>query len=145
MPVVHLADLEHIDGFLMQPFLREWRRGANRELALLNLAIDSKARACDLSGFGLRTSGQVVRSGTASPSSIATDSLEQTRSCSSPFFLDGTGHELRMPDLSAIIAGKEIGRTSPEETTLFCSVGLAGTEVAIASAIFDSIAATNSR
>lgn len=68
---------------------------------------------------------------------IATDSPEQTRAYSSAFFLDGSGHELRMVDLSEILAGKAIGRKSSEDTTLFCSVGLAGTEVAVASAIFE--------
>jgi ornithine cyclodeaminase len=70
---------------------------------------------------------------------IATDSPEQTRAYSSPFFLDGSGHERRMTDLSDVLAGKAMGRKSPEETTLFCSVGLAGTEVIVASAIFDGM------
>jgi alanine dehydrogenase len=70
---------------------------------------------------------------------IATDSPEQTRAYSSPFFLDGSGHERRMADLSDVLAGKAMGRKFPEETTLFCSVGLAGTEVIVASAIFDGM------
>lgn len=69
---------------------------------------------------------------------IATDSLEQTRAYASPFFLEGSGHEPRMVELSDIVAGKVPGRSSVGETTLFCSVGLAGTEVAVASALFDS-------
>lgn len=70
---------------------------------------------------------------------IATDSPEQTRAYASPFFLSGSGNEDRMVDLADIIAGKEIGRRSPEDMTLFCSVGLAGTEVVVASAILDII------
>ncbi|MGY5804262.1 ornithine cyclodeaminase family protein [Rhizobium sp. LEGMi12c] len=70
---------------------------------------------------------------------IATDSPEQTRAYASPFFLSGTIHEKRMIDLAAIVAGHAAGRTSPLDTTLFCSVGLAGTEVIVASAIFDTI------
>ncbi len=70
---------------------------------------------------------------------IATDSPEQTRAYASPFFLSGTMHEERMLDLAAIVAGHGAGRTSPLDTTLFCSVGLAGTEVVVASAIFDMI------
>ncbi len=70
---------------------------------------------------------------------IATDSPEQTRAYASPFFLSGTMHEERMLDLAAIVAGHAAGRTSPLDTTLFCSVGLAGTEVVVASAIFDMI------
>lgn len=70
---------------------------------------------------------------------IATDSPEQTRAYASPFFLSGTMHEERMLDLATIVAGHTVGRTSPLDTTLFCSVGLAGTEVIVASAIFDTI------
>lgn len=70
---------------------------------------------------------------------IATDSSEQTRAYASSFFLNGSGNEDRMVELSDIIAGRELGRTSADQTTLFCSVGLAGTEVAVASAIFDSL------
>lgn len=68
---------------------------------------------------------------------IATDSPEQTRAYASPFFLAGSGNDGRMVDLADIIAGKATGRGSPEDTTLFCSVGLAGTEVVVASAILD--------
>ncbi|TWB14727.1 ornithine cyclodeaminase [Rhizobium sp. ERR 1071] len=70
---------------------------------------------------------------------IATDSPEQTRAYASPFFLSETIHDERMLDLAAIVAGHAAGRTSPLDTTLFCSVGLAGTEVVVASAIFDMI------
>ncbi|MFS2180470.1 ornithine cyclodeaminase family protein [Rhizobium pisi] len=70
---------------------------------------------------------------------IATDSPEQTRAYASPFFLAGSGHEHRMADLADIIAGRASGRGSPEDMTLFCSVGLAGTEVVVASAILDVI------
>ncbi|MBB3648803.1 ornithine cyclodeaminase [Rhizobium sp. BK619] len=70
---------------------------------------------------------------------IATDSPEQTRAYASPFFLAGCGNEDRMADLANIIAGKAAGRGSPEDITLFCSVGLAGTEVVVASAILDRV------
>lgn len=70
---------------------------------------------------------------------IATDSPEQTRAYAPPFFLSGTVHEERMLDLAAVVAGHAAGRTSPSDITLFCSVGLAGTEVIVASAIFDAI------
>ncbi|ANM11093.1 MULTISPECIES: ornithine cyclodeaminase family protein [unclassified Rhizobium] len=73
---------------------------------------------------------------------IATDSPEQTRAYASPFFLAGSGNEARMADLADIIAGKAAGRGSSGETTLFCSVGLAGTEVVVASAILDRLGAT---
>lgn len=70
---------------------------------------------------------------------IATDSSEQTRSYASPFFLTGSGNEQRVVELSDIIARTALGRTSAADTTLFCSAGLAGTEVVVASAIFDSL------
>lgn len=70
---------------------------------------------------------------------IATDSTEQTRAYGAPFFLAGSAHEQRMVELSDIVAGKAAGRRGAGETTLFCSVGLAGTEVVVASAIFDSL------
>ncbi|WP_245516990.1 ornithine cyclodeaminase family protein [Rhizobium leguminosarum] len=70
---------------------------------------------------------------------IATDSPEQTRAYASPFFLAGSGNEHRMADLADIMAGKAAGRGSPGDTTLFCSVGLAGTEVVVASAILDML------
>ncbi|UXS47602.1 ornithine cyclodeaminase family protein [Agrobacterium tumefaciens] len=72
-------------------------------------------------------------------STIATDSSEQTRAYTSPFFLIGSGNENRMVELSDIVAGKAPGRTSADQMTLFCSAGLAGTEVAVASAIFDNL------
>ncbi|MGO4569326.1 ornithine cyclodeaminase family protein [Rhizobium sp. 2YAF20] len=70
---------------------------------------------------------------------ISTDSSEQTRSYASPFFLTGSGNEQRVVELSDIIAGTALGRTSAAETTLFCSVGLAGTEVVVASAILGNL------
>ncbi|EJZ17928.1 ornithine cyclodeaminase family protein [Rhizobium sp. Pop5] len=73
---------------------------------------------------------------------IATDSPEQTRAYASPFFLAGSGHEHRMTDLAEIIAGRASGRRSPEDMTLFCSVGLAGTEVVVASAVLDVVSAS---
>jgi len=73
---------------------------------------------------------------------IATDSPEQSRAYASPFFLAGSGNEDRMADLANIIAGTAAGRGSSGETTLFCSVGLAGTEVVVASAILDRLGAS---
>lgn len=40
----------------------------------------------------------------------------------------------RLVELGAVVAGEEVGRTDDGEVTLFCSVGLAGTEVALARA-----------
>jgi ornithine cyclodeaminase/alanine dehydrogenase-like protein (mu-crystallin family) len=63
---------------------------------------------------------------------IATDSLQQVGSYSKPFFLLGTPERERMLDLSKVVAGKQQGRLSSDDVTLFCSVGLAGTEVVVA-------------
>ena len=40
-----------------------------------------------------------------------------------------------MLDLADIVAAGVSGRRSPTDITLFCSVGLAGTEVAVADAL----------
>ena len=63
---------------------------------------------------------------------IATDSLTQVDGYSPPFFLLDTAHRDRMIELSDIVSGKRAGRTSDNDITLFCSVGLAGTEVVVA-------------
>lgn len=63
---------------------------------------------------------------------VATDSLEQVDAYPRPFFLAGTPGRERMVELGEIVAGREAGRTSPDDLTLFCSVGLSGTEVVLA-------------
>ncbi|MEO6968892.1 MAG: ornithine cyclodeaminase family protein [Rhodanobacteraceae bacterium] len=64
---------------------------------------------------------------------IATDSREQVCANGVPFFLSGSGNEDRIIDLAEIVSGKTPARKTGTETTLFCSVGLAGTEVMLAS------------
>ncbi|WP_405760865.1 ornithine cyclodeaminase family protein [Streptomyces sp. NBC_01420] len=44
----------------------------------------------------------------------------------------------RMVGLGALLSGAAPGRTSPEQITVFCSVGLAGTEVAVAAALYEA-------
>jgi ornithine cyclodeaminase/alanine dehydrogenase-like protein (mu-crystallin family) len=73
---------------------------------------------------------------------IVTDSLQQVDgydSYASPFFLQDTPERKRMIELDELVAGKRKGRSSPDELTLFCSVGLAGTEVVVADAAFKSL------
>ncbi|MGV1756819.1 ornithine cyclodeaminase family protein [Rhizobium sp. A22-96] len=70
---------------------------------------------------------------------IVTDSLEQTQAYASPFFLAGSGHEHRMKELADVVTNTVPARISALDMTLFCSVGLAGTEVMVASAIFDRL------
>jgi ornithine cyclodeaminase len=57
-----------------------------------------------------------------------TDSLAQVHGYAEPYALSTR----RMVELGAILTGSAIGRTDPEQISLFCSVGLAGTEVILA-------------
>jgi len=66
---------------------------------------------------------------------VSTDSPLQVRSFGTAFFLHGTPAFDRIVDLADIVVGRTAVRNSNEDVTLFCSVGLAGTEVAIADAI----------
>jgi ornithine cyclodeaminase/alanine dehydrogenase-like protein (mu-crystallin family) len=61
-----------------------------------------------------------------------TDSIPQTEAYDPPFVLKGTPQHKRLVSLGAIVAGEAEGRTSPEQTVIFCSVGLAGTETYLA-------------
>lgn len=74
---------------------------------------------------------------------IATDSREQCQNYAAPFFLHGSGHEQRMVELADIIVGRLPGRGTSNTTSLFCSVGLAGTDVAVASALLDQVWLSN--
>jgi ornithine cyclodeaminase len=66
---------------------------------------------------------------------IATDSPEQIAALGDPYFLTGTAGMERLVDLADIVAGRASGRQNRDEISLFCSVGLAGTEVMVAAAI----------
>ena len=70
---------------------------------------------------------------------IVTDSLQQIdgfEPYAPPFYLQNTPERERMIELDELVAGKRKGRSSPDELTLFYSVGLAGTEVVLADAAF---------
>lgn len=67
---------------------------------------------------------------------IVTDSLAQVDNYEAAFFLDETPHRERMSELGQLVTGHVQGREHDEERTLYCSVGLAGTEVALAHAAF---------
>ncbi|MBT9368932.1 ornithine cyclodeaminase family protein [Rhizobium sp. CSW-27] len=70
---------------------------------------------------------------------IATDSPEQMLAYAKPFFLTDTPDMMRIEDLSLLVAtGKPVRRQ--EDVTLFCSTGLAGTEVLVAAAILERCA-----
>ena len=64
---------------------------------------------------------------------IATDSPDQVAALR--FFLKDTPEMSRMIDLADIVCGRRPGREDESATSLFCSVGLAGTEVMIATAL----------
>jgi hypothetical protein len=50
-----------------------------------------------------------------------------------PYFLADTPWMEAMVELGDIVVGKHTGRQSPDDMTLFCTAGLSGTEVAVAS------------
>ncbi len=63
---------------------------------------------------------------------ILTDSPAQLAAYPEPHLFAGEP----VVSLGAILAGEVAGRTDPEQITVFCSVGLAGTEVALAAALY---------
>jgi ornithine cyclodeaminase len=67
---------------------------------------------------------------------IVTDALAQLDGYPQPYFLTGTPDRQRMVSLAAVHAGQVTRPERPDTTTLFCSTGLAGTEVAVAAALF---------
>ena len=60
--------------------------------------------------------------------SLVTDSLAQVESYRRPFFVASDG----LVELSSVLDGRAEGRTNDDDVTLYCSVGLAGTEVVLA-------------
>ena len=66
-----------------------------------------------------------------------TDSLAQTSAYDPPFILTGTVQHDRLTSLGAVLAGAAPGRTAPEQTVIFCSVGLAGTETYLLARLLD--------
>ena len=67
---------------------------------------------------------------------ISTDSLEQIADFGENYFLHGHTPLNQFVSLADIVTGKRPGRTSDAQQTLFCSIGLAGTEVAVAARAF---------
>jgi alanine dehydrogenase len=74
---------------------------------------------------------------------IATDSVAQASAYYEPYFLDPDDFE-RMVGLERILTGEIAARDSAEDVTLFCSMGLAGTEVVLADALLTRHAAAAS-
>ncbi|MFI6833168.1 ornithine cyclodeaminase family protein [Kribbella sp. NPDC050241] len=67
-----------------------------------------------------------------------TDSIAQTSAYDPPFILVGSPQHDRLTSLGAVLAGDAPGRTSAEQTVVFCSVGLAGTEAYLLARLVDS-------
>jgi ornithine cyclodeaminase len=67
-----------------------------------------------------------------SASTVFTDSLEQLGGYPEPFFLSESH---KITDLADHLASGAAIRRSPQDITLFCSVGLSGTEVVLADAV----------
>ena len=63
---------------------------------------------------------------------VTCDSPQQASAYPEPFFTDPAS----LTPLSAVVAGQARGRASPADITVYCSVGLAGTEVLLAAALF---------
>lgn len=74
---------------------------------------------------------------------IATDSIEQLRAYQTPHFLVGTPDESRVVQLSEIVTGRVSGRMAAGDITLFCSVGLAGTEIVAANELMKMVTRNN--
>jgi ornithine cyclodeaminase/alanine dehydrogenase-like protein (mu-crystallin family) len=66
---------------------------------------------------------------------IVTDSVAQAHAYQPPFVLAGTPHMDRLASLASVLAGGAPGRSGASDITLFCSVGLAGTEVHLLAAL----------
>lgn len=66
-----------------------------------------------------------------------TDSIAQISAYDPPNILVGTPQEHRLNSLGAVLAGDAPGRTSDDQRVLFCSVGLAGTEVFLLDRLLD--------
>lgn len=62
---------------------------------------------------------------------VATDSLAQAHDYQPPFVLEGTDHMARLVSLGRLIESPSAGRLSDEQITLYCSVGLAGSELQV--------------
>jgi alanine dehydrogenase len=75
------------------------------------------------------------RSARSWPTATNCRATAQLHAYPAPHVLEGTRAGQHMLDLADIVAAGVSGRRSPTDITLFCSVGLAGTEVAVADAL----------
>lgn len=122
---------------------------AVRERDVVIVATNSTAPVLDMDwiapGTHVSTLGPKTASGHEVPAALPsradvvfTDSRAQAAGYPEPhLFAPG-----RMGELGAVLAGATPCRTAPEQITVFCSVGLAGTEVALAAALLPGRDAT---
>jgi len=68
---------------------------------------------------------------------LVTDAPAQLADAGDRFLLSGTPENDRVIPLGRIVAGDHPGRTGDDQLTLFCSLGLAGTEVALAAELLN--------
>lgn len=68
-----------------------------------------------------------------------TDSRAQLEGYDPPNVLDGTPAGIRLVTLGDVVTGRAGGRTRADEVALFCSVGLAGTEVWLLAHLLDRV------
>ena len=68
---------------------------------------------------------------------MVTDSLAQITAYDPPNILAGAPRADRLVGLGGIVAGRLPGRRDPDRRVLFCSVGLAGTEVFMLARLLD--------
>jgi ornithine cyclodeaminase/alanine dehydrogenase-like protein (mu-crystallin family) len=93
-------------------------------------------------GTHVNSIGPKTRAGHELPGDIAdiagvvvTDSMAQVLGFDPPYFLNDVAD---MVELDQIVTGRARGRLADDDTTLFSSVGLAGTEVVLANAVFEA-------
>ena len=72
---------------------------------------------------------------------LITDTRAQMAAYEDQFILHGTPLAGDVDELCQLVAGTSAGRTSDEDHTLFCSLGLAGTEVMLADRLLERMAA----
>ncbi|ELZ21538.1 ornithine cyclodeaminase [Haloterrigena salina JCM 13891] len=70
---------------------------------------------------------------------IATDSIPQVDDYDREYLVSGDDYD-RMVELADALEDPELGRSDAEEITLFCSVGLAGTEVVLGRRFLEDVA-----
>ena len=74
---------------------------------------------------------------------LASDSPAQARSYVPPMLAAEPPYAARLHDLGAVLAGAVPGRTSADQISVFCSVGLAGTEVFLLDRLVRVVAAAH--